>query len=409
MTEGTQKQGLKTPQPYLREKGLIVFIAFLGAFIPLSTDIYLPALPQMVESLHTNATLVNMTLTVFFLFYALAMLIWGPLSDKYGRKPILVAGLGIYTLASLSCIFAGRIEVLIVCRVFQAIGCGASSAVSTAVIRDTYDGKKRIKILAIVQTLGTTSPVISPVIGAFILQLLSWRGVFGVLAILGVICLVGACLFRETIVKKSALNVFQVVGRVGSVLRNKGFRQLLLMFSLVSIAFMGFISASAFIYEKGFGVSEKAYSLFFAANAIFLLLGPTVYLLLSRLFSYRKIISFAYGVMIVSGLCVATLGHLSPLWFCIALAPASLFANVIGPPRTNLLLEQITEDIGSASSLMGGSFMMFGIIGMTLLSVSGIDRIMVLGLLYAILGLASLVIWRVLSMQSHIRHFEQER
>lgn len=106
MTNNLTKDTSKKKQKYLGEKGFIVFIAFLGAFIPLSTDVYLPALPRMVESLNTTTSMVNLTLVFFFIFYAVGTLFWGPLSDKYGRKPILLVGLSIYTVASILCIFS---------------------------------------------------------------------------------------------------------------------------------------------------------------------------------------------------------------------------------------------------------------------------------------------------------------
>ncbi|OLN29815.1 Membrane transport protein [Desulfosporosinus metallidurans] len=105
-TKTNLRDGIRKPQRYLGEKGLIVLIAFLSAFIPLSTDLYLPALPRMAENFKAAPSLINLTLILFFLFYAAGTLVWGPLSDKYGRKRILVIGLVLYTVASAPvCLF----------------------------------------------------------------------------------------------------------------------------------------------------------------------------------------------------------------------------------------------------------------------------------------------------------------
>ena len=118
------KKENEVKQKYLGEKGLLAFIGFLSAFIPLSTDLYLPSLPTMAEYFGVENTLINLTLVLFFIFFALGMLVWGPLSDKYGRKRILVVGMSIYTIASLLCALSGNVYQLIIFRIFQAIEIG---------------------------------------------------------------------------------------------------------------------------------------------------------------------------------------------------------------------------------------------------------------------------------------------
>lgn len=407
MEETIQQQGRShLKQKYLGKKGFIVFIAFLGAFVPLSTDAYLPALPQMVKHLNTTASMINLTLVMFFIFYAVGILFWGPLSDKYGRKPILMIGMIFYTGASILCIFAPNVQLLIACRILQSIGCGAATAVSTAMIKDTFKGKERVRTLAIVQTLSTTSPVISPVIGAFVLSFMSWRGVFVVFTVVGIISLIFSFMLQETLIHKSEVHVFKTIARLGSVAKNKSLISLLLLFAIMQIPFLGFITSSSFIYVEGFGVSEKVYSYFFAANAIFLLLGPMVYLRLNRIFSYRTIISMGYLVILLSGLTVMIFGIQGPIIFCLLLIPASLFANVIGPPRMSLMLEQVESDTGSAVSLIGSTQMAFGSIGMFIMPLVSGFRIQFLGGAYLIVGTISFIGWNILIKKPFIKQME---
>ncbi|GFZ32301.1 Bcr/CflA family drug resistance efflux transporter [Clostridium zeae] len=391
-------------QKYLGDKGFVVFIAFLSAFIPLSTDVYLPALPRMVESFNTTASMVNLTLIFFFVFYAIGTMFWGPLSDKYGRKPILLVGLSIYTIASILCIFSSSVYQLIIYRILQSIGCGAATAVSTAIVKDVYAGRKRVSILAIVQSMGMVSPIVSPVIGALILSALSWRGVFVVLAVIGVLSLAGSLAMNETIEERTEGSIFKSIGRLGVVAKNKSFTSLLITFSMMSIASMSFISASSYIYVDGFKLSERVYSYYFAINAVFFLLGPLLYIRLSKHFHYKPIITTSYIIMSISGLLLITVGFMKPWIFALSLIPASLFGSIIGPARTNLMIEQLDGDTGAASSLMSFAFTFFGSIGMLMISTNFINRIVLMGLMYLIIGLLSLAAWLTISNKPYIKH-----
>ena len=396
-------------QKYLGDKGFIIFIAFLSAFIPLSTDIYLPALPKMVESFNTSASLVNLTLIFFFIFYAVGTLFWGPLSDKYGRKRVLLIGLTIYSISSILCIFSANVYQLILFRILQSIGCGAATAVATAIVKDVYIGRRRLTIIALVQSMGMLSPIISPVIGAIILSVLSWRGVFVVLSVIGVLALAGSIAMEETIEKRYTGSIFRSIGRLGIVAKNKSFISLLMTFSMISIAGMSFISASSYIYVDGFGLSEKVYSYYFALNAVFYLLGPLLYIKLSKIYNSNSIITVSYIVTSISGLLVCIIGNLSPLVFALSLIPASLFGSIMGPARTNLMLEQLQGDTGAASSLMSCAFTFYGSIGMLMISLNLSNRIVVMGLMYLIIGLISLTLWLSISKKPYIKQVSYQK
>ena len=235
-------------QDRLGRKGLVIFLALLSAFVPLSTDLYLPALPTMTKFFHVPEYQTNLTLILFFIFYSLATLIWGPLSDKYGRRPVLLAGLSIYAVAGGLCALSTDIYLLMFFRVVQAVGAGAASAVATAIVKDVYRGKRRESILALVQSMVVISPAVAPVIGALLLNLTSWRGVFVTQALLGLLVIAGAAAFRETLEAGHSGSIAYTLGRLGVVLKNPAFSSLLLIFSMVSITTMAFISSSSYIY-----------------------------------------------------------------------------------------------------------------------------------------------------------------
>lgn len=391
-------------QKYLKDRGLIILIAYLSAFVPLTTDLYLPSLPSMTKSLNSTTALINLTIILFFVFYAIGTLFWGPLSDKYGRKRVLLAGLAIYTLASICCaILSDNVYKLILFRIIQAIGAGAVIAVGTAIIKDVYTGRKRASVLAVVQSMIMIAPIVAPVIGAFVLKFTSWRGVFWVLSIAGLIGIIGGIAFEETINLRNTGSIFESMAHLAVVARNPGFSSLLVTFQLYSIPFMSYITASSYIYVKGFGLSEQVYSYFFSFNSLFLVLGPLLYIRLSRRFNSNSIITICFCIISMSGLLLSTIGTLKPWLFALSLLPATLSVGVMRPPCTNLMLEQQKENIGTASSLMGFSNTVFGCIGMTLISFDWPNRIVVIGVMYLLTALPSLAAWLMLSKKPFIR------
>ncbi|MEI8666427.1 MFS transporter [Pseudoalteromonas sp. B28] len=176
---------MKVEQPVLGKTGTLIFLVIISAFPPLTTDLYLPALPTMVEKLNTNQAMVNLTLSVYFAAYAIGLLFWGPLSEKFGRKPILLMGLGIYVIGSVLCALSNFVEMLIGARLLQAFGGSAVTVVATAIVKDLYDGREREKIIATIMSLVIIAPMVAPVLGALLLKIANWHMMFAALAVFG--------------------------------------------------------------------------------------------------------------------------------------------------------------------------------------------------------------------------------
>lgn len=381
-------------QSQLGAKGLVMLITILSAFVPLSTDLYLPALPTMTKYFGASDHMVNLTLILFFVFYSLGMLFWGPLSDKYGRKPILLIGLVIYTFFSFMCAFSNNILILIFFRIMQAIGGSAAGAVSTAIVKDVYTGPKRVSILVLIQSTFIVSPAVGPVIGALLLNFTSWRGIFIALSIIGVVSLIGSVMLKETLETKSTVPFVKTFSRLGVVLKNPGFFSLLLIFSVITVSFMAFIVSSSYIYQDDFHLTSGAYSLFFTFNALGMLAGPLLYIRLSRFMHYDKIISICFLSVVLGGLLVLLFGEKSPWLFAIFMLPITIGIGMTRPPSTNLMLEQQKDDTGSASSLMGSSTTIVGSIGMVIMSFSWVGSMVVaIGILSIFTGILCGLAW----------------
>lgn len=382
-------------QIYLGNKGLIAFIALMNMFIPLSTDLYLPALPNMNSYFGSSSAITNLTLSAFFIFYAVGMFFWGPLSDKYGRRPVLLAGSIVYMIFSLGCALAFNIYVLILARSFQGIGAGGITSVSMAIIKDSFSGKRRVSILAICQTISGLAPMLAPVAGALILRLTNWRGAFWTLAAIGILNLLFSVLYQETLTEEERYEgtLTGSIGRLIIVAKNKSFFYPAIIFSLNALPFMGYIAVSSYIYENYFGLSAQVYSYFFAANALISLGGPFLYVRFLCNLDKKVFTLLFLGISTVSGVLIMTVGTMAPVLFLLSFILLSLSGTIIRPFSTNMLLEQQKSDTGSAASLISTLFTVLGTIGMSVASGPWENIIVGLGALITVFSGLALVSW----------------
>ena len=384
---------MKRPQPVLGKTGMLFFLVIISAFPPLTIDLYLPALPQMVEVFNTDRSMVNLTLSSYFVTYAIGLLFWGPLSEKFGRKPILLIGLAGYMVASILCAMTNSIEQLIGARVFQAFAGSAITVIATAIVKDLYDGREREKIMATIMSLVIIAPMVAPVFGAFLLKIASWRMMFVTLAVFGAFASVLACCYRETLENKYQGSIFRSWGRMGVVMKNRSFLKLLVIFSIIPMALMGFLAAGSYIYIDHFRLTEQQFSYAFAFNALCASFGPTIYMKLSYRMPVQKVISGCFALLALAGIFTLTIGDLSPWFFMFIAAPATLMAIIMRVPGTNLMLNQQDHDTGSAVALIQFFSMICGSLGMVLVSIRPESLIENLGFIQLSVGTLGGLMW----------------
>ena len=368
-------------QPKLKRKGLIGMILLLSMTAPLSTDMYLAAFPKIIKEFQTNEQMLNYTLVGFFLFFAIGMLFMGPLSDKYGRKPILLSGLGIYIVSSLMCALSTGIEMLIIFRILQAIGAGAMVAVSLALVKDSFDDTERPKIIALIQMLSVFAPTLAPIIGAMVIKYLNWQMTFVVLSLIVFGTTIMALLFKESLPKDKRFkgNILENFISLGTIYKNKAFTVFLLATGFTGAIYMAFIAISSYIYMDWFKLSETEYSLFFAFNSIILMIGPNVYLKVKDKLTARQIVLYSFGTIMLGGILTILIGKYSPFIFVLTFLPITFSNSFLKAFSANVLLGQKEMNAGAASSVISFTNTAIGALGMVLGALPWMNYIFGLG------------------------------
>ncbi|GFM34304.1 multidrug effflux MFS transporter [Desulfovibrio subterraneus] len=364
-----------------------VLILLLSAFPALSTDMYLPAIPTLCDLWQISLAQANLSLVVFFISFSACLLVHGPLSDRYGRRPVLLWGISLYVVGCLLCASSTSITMLVFSRIVQAMGAAAASAMSLALAKDLYDGEGRKKLLAYLGVIVPLCPMVAPTIGAFMLSHVSWRGIFLSQAILSLTALYGAFRLTEPLQEKGSGGFSAAVGRYRDLLRNKAYLGYAISFSLLGFPFFAYIASSADIFITGFGMTEQTYGLYFAFNAFALMIGS---FLCSRLcvgIASRTILLVSVTGMICSAAAMLYLGGDTPVLFALPMFAYSMFLGMSRPISNHMILEQVQKDAGTASSLLTFFFFICGAIAMETISFNWESK----PLAIAVMGLAATI------------------
>ena len=336
-----------------------LLLTALVAFGPLSTDLYLPALPGMTDLFSTDVAHVQLTLSVFLAGFAISQLFVGPLSDRFGRRPVLLFGLCLYTIASIACTLADSIGLLIWARMFQAMGACSGVVIGRAIVRDVYGPDGSARILAYIGMAMATAPMIAPVIGGYLITWFDWRACFVVLAVFGIILfiLVSGKL-QETNQHKNpeAINPGRMIANYRILLGNRLYIGYILTNAFIYCGLFSFISGSSFVLISFLGVTPKDFGLYFGIVVFGYISGSFVTGRLSRrigkdtMILYGSVLSLLIGAM-MAGLAQAGVATISAI-----VGPMFLFMACVGMVMPNAMAGAIgpfPKMAGAASALMG--------------------------------------------------------
>jgi DHA1 family bicyclomycin/chloramphenicol resistance-like MFS transporter len=382
------------------KKQLLLLLAMLTAFPPLSTDMYLPSIPILQKLWNQPLSMVNLSLVSFFLSYCVFILIYGPVSDRFGRKPPLLFGIIVYIIATLCCGLSTNVYMLIGFRFIQAAGAAGASALSMAITKDLFNGKDRARILAWIGVIMALAPMLAPVLGGWMLTFCSWRWTFVVQAGLGVIALIGVLRLPEPLKEKTGTGFVQTAAIYLQLFRNRRYIGFALMVSCVLLPHFAFIAGSADIYINRMGLSEQSFSYFFALNACGVMAGTFSGIPLLKRVSSRILMNYSYLGIFLGGVLMLTKVFPAPYALGLPMLLISYSLGLGRPSSNNMVLEQVDKHAGAASSLMIFIFFMVGAIAMWLISLDWNDKVMLIGLLATVSGGLVSVIWFLFAKKS---------
>ncbi|HUX12182.1 MAG TPA: multidrug effflux MFS transporter [Spirochaetia bacterium] len=338
---------------------VIILLGSLSAVGPFSVDMYLPGFAAIARDLSTSVASVGYSLTSYFIGISLGQLIYGPLTDRFGRKPPLMAGLGIYLAATLACLLSPSITWLVLARLVMALGACVGMVISRAVVRDLFPVRESASIFSTLILVIAVSPILAPSVGGYVTSNFGWRVIFLILGIfsfaLAVVVWIGLPESKSAD-RGVSLRIGDIAKRYYQVARKPTFGRYAVASGLASGGMFAYIAGAPYTFMTVLGLSQTQFGWAFALNAAGLIAGSQINRLALRRFDALRIARFCVGVQVGAGLCltaaVATGTASLPVMYLL-LITFMFCAGMANPDTTALALEPFSENIGSASALLG--------------------------------------------------------
>lgn len=381
--------------------GINVFagsIMVLTAVVWMALDIYLPALPILKEEFKVSATYLNLTLTAGIIATAIGTLIGGPMSDKYGRKPVFASGVGLSLLFTFLCTFAGSVDFLIVVRGLASLGNGIILTVTTAMIKDTFSGRTFKNVMTVLQSAAIIGPILAPSVGSVIITWLRWRWLFVFIAVVSVVPAALILFARETWPegKRISDSALKAVSDTLHTAGDKPFALFAGVMAVLTIPMWAYISVCSYIYITDFGISNMQYGIFYALGAGVSCISPFLYMVITRHSSTGRACEVCLGLILLSGVMLIAVGGRAPVLFLLSTLPFIIAEGMIRALGMVVLLEQYSHVAGAASAMINFILNIVGTVGASLATLNWNSYITALAVICIGCMAAALLLWIVI-------------
>jgi DHA1 family bicyclomycin/chloramphenicol resistance-like MFS transporter len=395
------------PRPLMSERRVGLIGALLTAIGPISMALFTPAMPEIVNAFGTTEAAVKLTLSLYFAGFAFAQLVCGPLSDGFGRKPVIVAFMAIYLVASLGALMAPDINILIAARFLQGVGAAAGVAISRAIVRDLFAGERSARIMNLIGVILAIGPALAPTLGGLTMELFGWHAIFVLMLVLAVFVIATVRLALVETVERdpSRIRVGALLGSYATLLRSPHF----LASSLVVAGSAGAIYAQAtvlpFILIDRVGLSPTAFGAGMLMQSGSYLVGSLVLRrLMARLGAFR-LVPMGLAFIALGALLTAVSMHLVEPSYLSVMGPIGLFTFGIAfvmPAMQTAALAPFPRIAGAASAMTGFMQMGAGLLGGAAAALLFTDPLFALSIIVPVMGavaIAAYVVWRSLPVR----------
>ncbi len=340
---------------------LTLLLASLTGLGPMSTDMYVPSLPDIGRALHAPTAQVQLTISSYLLGFAAGQILYGPISDRFGRKPVLLAALALYGIASVICAATQSIEALIAARAVQALGGAGAIVLARAVVRDLYSGVRAGRELSLMGSIQAFAPIMAPVIGGVLQTVFGWRASFILLVVIAVLAgSATARLLPETLHKPPPGPFsFAAMGRLyRSVLEHRSFLAHLGIITTTFVGLYAWVSGASIVIQGIYGLSPLAFGLTYAVGSLGYMIGTNIAVRIVMRRGLDRMIGLGTAIMAAGGLAMAAvtaLGLSDVVWLVLGMTIYLAGMGIAMPQTMAGALTPFPDRAGTASSLMGFS------------------------------------------------------
>lgn len=353
---------------------LVLILGGLAAVGPFSIDMYVPGFPVIANDFHVDISVIGYSLTSYFLGISFGQLIYGPVTDRFGRKKPLIIGLILYLIASVGCVFAPGVLSLIALRAMQALGGCVGMVASRAIVRDIFPPSKTAKMYATLVLILGVAPIVAPTMGGIVASTLGWRYIFVILTGIVLMILLAVIYFlgeSKTPDPSISLRPGAIAKQYYAVLSNREFLIYGLASGALSSGLFAYISGSAFVYMDMFHLSEQQYGWIYSLNAAGLIGGSQLNHLMLRKNSSETISMAFAGTQLLTGIMLIVAAMLLPageIALFLLVIVYLMTHGILNPNTTALAINPFPKSAGTASSLIGFIQMTLGSIASALVS-----------------------------------------
>jgi MFS transporter, DHA1 family, multidrug resistance protein len=336
---------------------LLPLLAAMVALGPLSVDMYLPAMPVMMRALDTNIGYMHLTLSAYLAGFALFHLACGPLADRFGRKPVLIAGTLVFVAACIGCASASSVEELLIYRILQGVGACVGPTLARTVTRDLFGARRAARALSLIAMLMALGPAVAPLMGGFVLLVLPWPVIFIFLASYGVLMIVLISTYLpESLPQRQSLHPLSILRNYAELATNPRYLAVTVTGAMVYSALMAYLSSSSFVYIDMLGVPTQFFGFIFLSTVAGYMAGSAISARLSSRMDSEQTL-FAGAVLCLASTTIMWVGAtLLPTSVLVLMLPMALYATGMGlvlPHTMAIALAPFPHIAGTASSLLG--------------------------------------------------------